>query len=145
MVGAMVHGEDWVEVAPDILYSDRSNGELNKILETARRMREFPLSVELGLGRGYAGHGVGVLIHRRIDTSQGSRFYLGAGLGRLSGRRFIGSSMEFDRDLSELVLAFEASAYINPEPRVRITPAAHGHVGAGGVALGITFGVAFGG
>ena len=63
-------------------------------------------------------------------------------MGRLSGRRFIGSSTEFERDLSELVLAFEASAYMNPGRRFRITPAAHGHIGAGGVGLGVTFGVA---
>lgn len=174
MVGAIAHREDWVEVAPTILYSDRSNDELRVILETAQRMRAFPLSVELGLGPGYAGHGTelaGKFSVRVVPRTWGlgvrfmvmdgarrraspcfifcntieSRFYVGAGLGRLSGRRFIGSGTELDRDVSELVLAFEASAYLNPGQRVRINPAAHGHIGAGEVALGITIGVAFGG
>jgi hypothetical protein len=174
VVGAIAHREDWVEVAPTILYSDRSNDELRVILETAQRMRAFPLSVELGLGPGYAGHGTelaGKFSVRVVPRTWGlgvrfmvmdgarrraspcfifcntieSRFYVGAGLGRLSGRRFIGSGTELDRDVSELVLAFEASAYLNPGQRVRINPAAHGHIGAGEVALGITIGVAFGG
>ncbi len=152
----------------------------------------FPLSVELGLGPGYAGHGVGwggkisvrfmprtwglgvrlmamdgarrrasscfifcnpiesfteksVLIHRRIDMFDGLRFYVGAGVGRLTGRRFIGSSTVFDRDVSELGLSFEASAYVNPGRLVRFAAALNGHVASGGVALGLTFGLAFGG
>ena len=152
----------------------------------------FPVSLELGLGRGYAGHGWGlsgkfslrviprtwgigvrlmamdgarrravscfifcnpiesfteksVLIHRRIMTSAGSRIYLGTGVGQLSGRRFIGSSSEFDRNVSELGMSFEASTSVPPGAGVRFALSAQGHVGPGGVAASYTVGVAFGG
>ena len=150
-----------------------------------------PLSIELGLGLGYAGHGGGlsgkvavrviprtwgigvrlmamdgarrggrgflfggpiesfteksVLIHRRIVTSAGTRIYIGAGVGRLSGRRFIGSSTEFEKDVSELGMSVEASAFVPPGDRVRLAVSAHGHFGPGGVTAGFTVGVAFGG
>ena len=150
----------------------------------------FPLSVELGLGKGYAGHGMGfsgkasvrviprtwglgvrlmgmdgarrggtssfwrpievfteksVLIHRRIVTSTGSRIYIGAGVGRLSGRRFIGSSTEFDKDVSELGMSVEASASVPPGDSVRLALSTHGHFGPGGVTAGFTISVVFGG
>ena len=192
LVGAVVRTEEWVEVAPNILYDDRPADEPSMILQRRRRMRSLPLSVELGLGPGYAGHGAGltgkfslrvipgrwgvgvrlmamdgarrrstscfifcnpiesftetsVLIHRRIDMASGERFYLGVGVGRLSGRRFIGSTTEFERDLSELGMSFEASAYANPRHAVGIAIAANGRVGPGGITLGVTFGVELGG
>ena len=86
-----------------------------------------------------------VLIHRRIDMFDGLRLYVGAGVGRLTGRRFIGSGTVMDRDVSELGLSFEASAYVNPGRLVRFAAALNGHVGSGGVVLGLTFGLAFGG
>jgi hypothetical protein len=157
---------------------------------SAVAQRAFPLSAELGLGLGYAGHGVGtsgkavvrlapgswgvgvrlmgmdgvrrratscfifcnpiesfteksVLVYRRIVTSSGSRIYAGAGVGRLSGRRFIGSSTEFDRDLSELGLSLDVSIYLPDGAGIRFAPGAYGHVGPGGVVLGFTVGVAF--
>ncbi len=192
LVGGLIRTDDWVEVTPDLLYADRSTEELATFLRRARDMRAFPLSVELGLGPGFAGHGGGlsgqisvrlvpkswgvgvrlmgmdgarrratscfifcnpiesfteksVLIHRRIDRSDQARFYLGAGVGRLTGRRFIGSGTEFDRDVSELGLSFEASAYVQPGSRVRFSPTLNGHLGSGGLAIAITFGMAFGG
>ncbi len=153
-----------------------------------------PLSVELGLGVGTAGHGGGlsgkfavrviprtwgigvklmgmdgarrraspticfifcdpiesfteksVLIHRRIVTSGGSRIYIGAGVGRLTGRRFIGSSTEFDTNVSELGMSFEASISVPPGAGIRLALAAQGHIGPGGVTASFTVGVAVGG
>ena len=86
-----------------------------------------------------------VLVFRRIDSATGTRIYLGAGIGRLSGRRFIGSTTEFERDLSELGMSFEASAYIHPRHAVGLAIAANGRVGSRGITLGITVGVELGG
>lgn len=192
LVGRTVRTEDWVELAPNILYDDRPADELSMILQRRRQMRSLPLSVELGLGPGYAGHGVGlsgkfsvrviprrwgfgvrlmamdgarrrstscfifcdpiesftetsVLIYRRIDTAPGARIYFGAGVGRLSGRRFIGSTTNFERELSELGMSFEASAHVNPRHAVGFAIAANGRVGSGGITLGVTVGVELGG
>jgi len=82
-----------------------------------------------------------VLIHRRIDKEV-SRFYLGAGIGRLTGRRFIGAGTEFHSDVSELGLSFEASAFVQPGSRVRFSPTVNGHLGSGGLAVAVTFGLA---
>ena len=69
------------------------------------------------------------------------RIYIGAGIGRLTGRRFIGSSTEFDRDVSEWGFAFDVSAYMPPGHGLRFTPSAYGHVGPGGVTAGLAAGI----
>lgn len=192
LVGRAVRTEEWVEIAPNVLHDDRGDDELSMSLQRRRQMRSLPLSVELGLGPGYAGHGVGlsgkfsvrliprrwgvgvrlmamdgarrrstscflfcnpiesftetsVLIYRRIDTSPGARVYFGAGVGRLSGRRFIGSTTNFERDLSEWGMSFEASAHVTPQQAAGFAIAANGRVGSGGITLGITVGVELGG
>jgi hypothetical protein len=41
-----------------------------------------------------------LLAFRRISTSNGARVFVGAGIGQLKGRRFIGSTTRFERDVS---------------------------------------------
>ena len=87
-----------------------------------------------------------LLAFRRIATSNGARVFLGAGIGQLRGRRFIGPTTEFDRDVSELGLSFEASLYSASADRLfRFATSANGHVGSGGVSVELAIGFALSG
>jgi hypothetical protein len=85
-----------------------------------------------------------VLVYRRIDTPDGARVYLGAGVSRLSGRKFIGSSANFDRNVLEYGASFEASYYFarTGDAVSRFATTANGHIGQGGVAIQLTIGFA---
>ncbi len=147
------------------------------------------LSAEVGVGQGYAGHGIGplgkfivrttptdwgvgvrvvamdgvrreatacslfcnplesfreksVMVHRRIVTSAGSRIFVAAGWGRLTGSQFVGSTSELE-EVSQWGLALGASGYWPPGERLfRFAAGANAHVRPGGVSAGLTIGFA---
>jgi hypothetical protein len=87
-----------------------------------------------------------LLAFRRLETSNGWRVFLGAGIGQLQGRRFIGATTEFDRDVSELGLSFATSLYSPREDGLfRFATSANGHVGAGGLSFQLAIGFALSG
>lgn len=84
-----------------------------------------------------------VLLYRKIPTSDGGgAFYLGAGLGHLSGRQFIGSTSELEQ-VSELGLSLEAALHA-PARGLRLVMAANGHIGSSRPMIGATIGIGFG-
>jgi hypothetical protein len=87
-----------------------------------------------------------LLAFRRISTSNGAQVVLGAGIGQLQRQRFIGSTTQFDRDVSELSLSFEPSFYFPREDGLfRFATSANGHVGSGGLSFQLGIGVALSG
>lgn len=78
-----------------------------------------------------------------VDTSPSTRIHLGAGLGRLTGLEYLESAPEF-RDVDRIGLAVEAVAYGALVDFVRLALGVQGHISAGGLAGGFTFGLAVG-
>jgi hypothetical protein len=83
-----------------------------------------------------------LLVYRRIDTPAGARLYLGAGVGRLTGRKFIGSSTDFDPNVREYGASFEVSYYFarTGDAISRFATTANGHIGRGGASIQLTIG-----
>ena len=83
-----------------------------------------------------------LLVYRRIDTPAGARLYLGAGVGRLTGRKFIGSSTDFDPNVREYGASFEAAYYFarTGDAISRFATTANGHIGRGGASIQLTIG-----
>ncbi len=84
-----------------------------------------------------------LLYRARRSSDDKSALYLGAGVGRLSSRRFMGSSSELE-DVSGVGLAFEAALHA-PARGLSFVFAAQGYAGGGGPLLLETVGVGFGG
>jgi hypothetical protein len=83
------------------------------------------------------------LLYRIVPLSEGgSAVYVGAGVGHLSGRRFIGSSTELE-DLSETGLSLEAALH-SPRGGARVVLAVQGYVGSGGPLAVATIGLGLG-
>ena len=177
----MIRGRRWIGFAVSLI--------LVAIPQPLRSQQGVSAALEVGIGTGYAGHGVGasgkllahvvgpkwgigaramhldgarrratscfifcnpienfteksILLYRRLASADNRHVFFGAGVGVLTGRRFIGSTTEFERDLSEVGLSLDLSLHAPPGSRIRFAPSAFAHVGSGGITAGIVFGVA---
>ena len=84
------------------------------------------------------------LLYRTLPLSNGDgAFYLGAGIGRLSGRQFMGTSTSIEY-ISELGVSMEAAMHV-PQAGFRFVLAAHGWVGSSRPLMGVTIGFGLGG
>lgn len=83
------------------------------------------------------------LLYRTVPLSDSDGVvYLGAGIGRLTGRQFIGDTSELE-DIGDTGLSVEAALHA-PRHGFRVVLAAQGHFGSTRPLVGATIGLAFG-